>query len=104
MSALAIPEGLEPLADFDPREWPCRYSDGEMQQIVWWMQKHLTEYARYADRVEIYMLDAPFAVVHRYARDGDGFKYALEPGGPPATDEPVIVPLTELPPEHLLRA
>jgi hypothetical protein len=96
---MVIPEGMEPLAVFDPREWPCRYGDGEVQQITWWMAKHLAGLnAWYADRVEIYVLDGPFAVVHRYKRGDDGRRVA-----PLAEEPPVIVPLAELPPAHLLR-
>ena len=52
-------------------------------------------------RVEFYLLDAPFAVVYRYERDEDGYKHN-GPDGEIATEPPVVVPLTELPPEHLL--
>ena len=98
MTAL-IPEGLEPLAVFDPREWPYRYGDGEVGQITWWMAKHLRgSNAWYADRVEIYMLDSPLAVVHRYERNEDGRAIA-----PLAEEPPVVVTLAELPPEHLLK-
>jgi hypothetical protein len=52
-------------------------------------------------RIEFFLMDAPFARVHRYALDAAGRRYL-----DPATDEiaeqpPVTVILNELPPAHL---
>jgi hypothetical protein len=60
--------------------------------------------ARDVFRIEFYLLDGPFAVVHRYKRDGAGCRYFDAATGGAATEPPVLVPLGELPPEHLLRA
>jgi hypothetical protein len=47
------------------------------------------------------LLDAPFAVVYRYALNEDGHKYIDPATGYAAVEPPVVVPLAELPPEHL---
>ena len=53
-------------------------------------------------RIEFYLLDAPFAVVHKYALDdNEGFKYLDLATGEAAVEPPVLVPLAELPPAHL---
>ena len=101
MTAL-IPEGLEPLAVWDAKNRPDNWTDGETQQMAWWMQTRMTKWASDAYRVEFYLLDTAFAVVHAFKRTADGFKYRSE-GDRIATEEPVIVPLTELPPPHLLK-
>jgi len=84
MSTPAIPEDPEPVAVWDPRECPHRYSDHEAQQMSWWIATRLAGHADYSDRVEIYVLDGPLAVVRPWS-------------GPP-----VVVPLADLPPAHLL--
>jgi purine nucleoside permease len=102
---LAIPEGLKPLAVWDVKaaDWRHRWTEGMTQQMAWWVQQHLTTYASDIYRIEFYLLDGPFAVVHKYALDdNEGFKYLDFSTGRAAVEPPVVVPLDELPPAHLL--
>lgn len=100
MTTLAIPEGLEPLAAWDARDG---YTVEKMQQTAWWIKDHLgRQLAAHVYRVEFYLLDGPFAVVSCYKLNADGFRHN-GPDGKIATEPPVIVPLAELPPAHLLR-
>lgn len=93
MSALVIPEGLEPLAVWDVRgdrgPWMRRAVPGtpgatRMIEAAQWVCRNITPAAS-VYRVDFYLLDGPFAVV-----------YCFEA-------EPVIMPLDGLPPEHLLK-
>lgn len=52
-------------------------------------------------RVEIYLMDSPFARVFAYAEDEQGRCYPDPATGEPAEDEPAIVPLGSLPPDEL---
>ena len=106
---MTIPDGLEPVAVWDgPERAHLTFTDGELDQVAWWLQKHLTEHARDAYRIDFHRIDigdrtAHIAIVHRYARNADGYKHNDPATGKIAIEEPVIVPLDELPPEHLLR-
>jgi hypothetical protein len=110
VSTVVIPEGLEPLAVWDVRErlgpWRRCTAVGEETHrsidAAQWLIRN-TSPARDIYRVEFYLLDAPFAVVHRYKRNTAGFKYQDPEAGSIAVEPPVIVPLAELPPAHLLR-
>lgn len=107
-----IPEGLAPVGVWDARDpegWWARSGTAAraalMIQAANWMS---TRIRRGTDsyRVEFHRLEigdraAHFAVVYRYARNGDGYKHN-GPDGEIAVEPPVIVPLTELPPAHLL--
>ena len=64
-----------------------------------WAMAHIPR-ANDTWRVEFYLIDAPFAVVHRFAVNDAERKYFS--GGKVAREEPVIVPLAELPPARLL--
>lgn len=100
MTAL-IPEGLEPLAVWDAADPEWR--DGILSERFFWLTGSSTIVHVYRTRrIEFYLLDGPFAVLHRFALNADGYKYAAEPGGDPVMDEPVVVPLAELPPKHLM--
>lgn len=104
--SVQIPEDLKPLAVWDAKaaDWPHRWTEGQIQQMAWWIQQRLTEYSSDIYRIEFYLLDAPFAVVHKYAPQGEGFKYHDPATGQAAIEPPVLVPLCELPPAHLLRS
>lgn len=101
MAAPAVPEGLDPVAVWDTRTvdnpwWYC------WRSAVEWARENIPD-ANVVYRVEFYLPDAPFAVLHRYKRNADGFKYQDPETDSIAIEVPVIVPLTELPPERLLR-
>lgn len=106
MSGATVPEGLEPLGVWDAGNM-CEY--GFLRTTVEraaWAARHLGD-PQFIRRVEFHRLGigdraAPAAVVHRYACNADGFKYN-SPDGKTVIVPPVIVPLAELPPEHLLR-
>lgn len=103
MTAL-IPEGLEPLAVWDVRaaEWGSTWL-GDTRGAVLWIWDHLGGNPSTIRRVEFYVLDGPFAVVYRYALQDEGFKYQDLATWEAAVEPPVIVPLAELPPAHLLK-
>jgi hypothetical protein len=92
-----IPEGLEPLAVWDSTE--PGWCDEHWRERTEWAVLHLD--AEFTYRAEFYLIDAPFAVVHKFARNGDGRKWAAN--GEAMTEPPAILPLTELPPAHLVR-
>jgi hypothetical protein len=98
------PEDLKPLAVWDAKDRPDWWTDGHTQQMCWWVQTRLTEHAGDIHRIEFYLLDVPFAVVHKFALQDEGLKYLDVATGQAAVEPPVIVPLAELPPAHLLRA
>lgn len=97
---MTVPEGLEPLAGWTSAD--PEFRDGVFSARFFWLScespiRHLWR----THRIEFYLFDSPFAVVHRYAADIEHRKYQV--GDEIAKDEPVIVPLAELPPEQLLR-
>jgi hypothetical protein len=99
-----VPEGLEPLAVWDARDeafWDGHDALLRACGAIAWAKDRIPA-RNDACRIEFYLLDAPFAVVTHFARDADGFKYAQD--GQAVTEPPVVVPLDELPPAHLLGA
>jgi hypothetical protein len=98
--SVQVPEDLKPLGVWDATlpGWPA---DAHWSDRIAWAQDHVE---RSADtyRVEFYVLDTPFAVVRRFALNAGGFKHN-GPDGEIAKEPPVLVPLDELPPAHLLR-
>jgi hypothetical protein len=91
----------EPLGVWDTRGVESTWLE-HMGEASEWARVHIPDAVR-TYRAEFYLFDAPFAVVHRYKLDDSGHKFAWDPGQPPVTDPPVIVPLAELPPERLLK-
>lgn len=94
-----IPEGLEPVGVWDcaSRVW----ADQHMQERIDWAKAHMqrpgdTCYA------EFYLVDAPFAVLHRVKRNENGRAYLDPFTGGVAMEQPAVQALTELPPAHLL--
>ena len=103
MAVSVIPEGLEPLAVWDAGPG---WVDGLVDERIAWARQHILR-VNDTYRVEFYLIDAPFAVVHRFKLDANGRKYALGEysfisDGEPAREEPVVVPLGGLPPARLL--
>ncbi len=98
---VVIPDGLEPLAVWDCNDrdgtW---WTDGTPERIKW--AKANVPRVNDTIRLDFYLLAAPFAVAYRIKSDVRG-KLAQLPTGEPMLDEPVIVPLDELPPERLLK-
>jgi hypothetical protein len=94
---------IAPLGVWDTRD---RYwglgSQGKLQQAVTWSTRHVPR-ARDTYRIEFYLLDVPFAVLHRYAVNAGGHKFTDPATNEPSTEEPVRLTLGELPPEHLAR-
>lgn len=94
----------EPLAVWDVRD------EGSLFWQHWgethaWARDHYRDRGMRTYRTEFYLLDAPFAVMYRYAADESGqgrrVRYNTETGGPDL-EEPVVEMLDELPPAHLL--
>jgi len=92
---VTIPEGLEPLAAWGPHT--PGWVDRNVYEKIEWAKAHIARAAE-ALRAEFYQTpDGPVALVRYYAR------HPVYPGGPRALEpEPVVVPLAELPPAHLL--
>lgn len=101
MTALAVPEGLEPLAVWDTRERAWLDDHDRWVERIEWAKANIPD-AGSTYRVEFALLDAPFAIVYRHARNDEGRVIFDVIANGPATDPPVIVPLTELPAARLL--
>lgn len=100
-----IPEGAKPLGVWDTTDpdglWHCGGTLDMLHEAVTWAKAHI----RRADdtyRVEFYLLDAPFGIVHRHARNADGHIFEDPGTGDVAHEDPVVQMLTDLPPAHLL--
>lgn len=102
----ALPEGLEPLGIW-VSAGPDRWADGapRLPRVAW-----LNAVARpristdRLSRIEFYRADTAFAVVYRHRPIPGAVSWYVPPdAGEPSTEPPVIVPLAELPPAHLLR-
>lgn len=116
MTAALVPDGLEPLGVWDVRgTWGTPGAIGPWLRMTppgepfydsfyaaSWVVGNIDR-ASDVFRIEFYLLDSPFAVVHRYRRNSDGFKYQDPATGEAVVEPPVVVPLGELPPAHLLR-
>lgn len=97
-------EGLEPLGVWDARDesfWDGTDALLRACAAMTWAKERIpgrdTTYL-----VEFYLLDGPFAVVHRYKLSEDGSGVVVDSDGEPAIEPPAIVPLAELPPARLL--
>jgi hypothetical protein len=102
VTAPAIPDGLEPLAVWDARDpLNCQPDVPRYLESTEWAKAHI-ERVNDTYRAEFYLVDGPFAVVHRYSADDTGRRLLLAGDGELATEEPVVQMLDELPPAHLL--
>jgi hypothetical protein len=101
----AVNRDLELLAVWDGRVkgWSDGWTWGEVMQVDDWMRENIGAYHRDACRFEVYVLDGPYALVHAYERGGDGKRRRDPATGRIVVAEPVIVPVADLPPAHLLR-
>jgi len=104
MRQVTIPDGLEPVGVWDAGPG---WVDDVVGEKIAWAREHIDR-VNDTYRVEFYLVDAPFAVVHRFKVNAEGRKYAIGhqsfiSNGEPAREEPVTVTLDELPPAHLLR-
>ena len=99
MDDVTIPDGLEPVAVWDTG---YRWCDDDVNEKIAWARQHID---RVNDtwKVEFYATEPPHAIVHRFKRNDNGRKHVDPLTGNIACDPPVIVPLGELPPAHLLR-
>lgn len=94
-----------PLAVWDTRDpdglWHCGGDIFMLAEAVRWAGEHIRDALR-TYRVEFHLLDAPFAVVYRYALDDSGHVFAQLPDQEAVTEAPVFQALDDLPPLHLL--
>lgn len=98
LAALPAPFGI-----WDARTEECWYALKTQQRIAW-AKAHIPD-ADTTYRIEFFLVDAPFAVVYRYAaKDPWTLQYQLSVLRDATTDEPVVVPLAELPPPEILAA
>lgn len=97
MSEATIPDGLKPIATWDAGDG--LWARGPWRERADWATGHIGG-TRFIRRIDFHLIDAPFAIVTRYKRTGSGAKYAEN--GEPALEDPAIITLAELPPEHLL--
>jgi hypothetical protein len=70
------------------------------QERVDWAREHLGDAGRLY-RAEFYLIDAPFAVLYRYAENEDGRKFMDPATKAPAVEEPIVLMLAGLPPERI---
>lgn len=97
-----IPEGLEPLARWGPHT--PGWVDANVYEKIAWAKAHIDRVDDALSAAFYQTPDGPVALVRYFRRDASGHKYHDPASGRPALEpEPVIVPLTELPPAHLLR-
>ena len=108
-----VPDGMEPLAVWDsmdgegPWRRPEAGKDNDerhalMIQAADWAAERI-ERIQDTYRAEFYLIDMPFAVIYRHQRNENGRLHWNPETQRPHREEPVIVPLGELPPAHLLR-
>jgi hypothetical protein len=102
--SVTLPEGMEPVGVWDARDeafWDGTDALLRACAAMNWAKERIpdrdTTYL-----VEFYLLDAPFALVHRYKLREDGRGVVVGPDGEAVTEPPAVVPLAELPPAHLL--
>jgi hypothetical protein len=89
----------EPLAVWDTRT--ATWFTWAFSERTHWATEHLQR-ARDTYRAEFYLMDAPFAVLYRYARNSDGKLYEDPDTGHLVSETPVTQMLDELPPKRLL--
>jgi len=77
--------------------WPRR-----LEAEKWAMDRGLIGDGILAYRIEFYLVDAPFARVYCFARNGAGHLFNHPATGRPALAEPVTIMLDDLPPAELL--
>ena len=99
----SAPTTTQPLAIWDANDrtgifWQHQLATSE------WAVEHLPNKAVDIHRVEFYLVDTPFAVIHEYANDLAGRRYLDPRTGKAAECEPRTIALDELPPTHLLRS
>jgi len=105
--SVQVPEGLEPLAIWEARDdafWQRHGDSGFIfAEAISWAERHgVVKSEDRVYRIEFYLVDAPFAIVYRYALNEDGMVPVDAETGGPATEPPALLPLGELPPAHLL--
>jgi hypothetical protein len=89
---------LEPLAVYDVHE-PGWYglSDDQRHDLAAWSRAQRIEPSD-TFRLEIYLLDCPFARVFQFERDAGGHKYVIPGTREIACRKPFDVPVGEMPP------
>lgn len=89
----------EPIAVWDTRDLAGRWRQPPYpREHVKWAVANIPR-ADDTYRVEFYLIDAPCAVLYRYARNENG---KVVHDSEAATEPPVMVMLPSLPPRHLL--
>lgn len=96
-SAAAV---VSPLATWDASD--PSWMDEHWRERTDWAAAHFPDVNRTV-RAEFYLVDVPFAVLHRFAKNEDGQLFLDPATGNPAWDDPVRLMLAELPPGHLMR-
>lgn len=95
----SIPDGLQPVwvGDSNAPEWECIYADRNYYQrlIAWLRSEGFDEQVTH--RVEVYLLDAPFARVHQWCTDERG-RISVNEAGDDALTVVRTALLSSLPP------
>ena len=76
------------------------WADSLINERSAWVADHLGR-AEMTTRVEFFLVDAPFAVAHRFAQDASGRPFMDPATGEPAVEKPATRLLDELPPARL---
>lgn len=93
----------EPVAVWDVHSAQDSLYWHHHREVSVWATENLPDRAISITRVEFYLLDCPFAVIHEVARDGDGRCVIDLKTGTTAMAAPRTVLLDALPPAELLR-
>jgi hypothetical protein len=91
-----------PLAVWDANDRSGLFWDHWSETHVWAIEHLGRDVANRTYRVEFFLVDAPFAVLHCFSLNADGRKYTDPATGGTARAKPVVQMLDELPPAHLM--
>jgi hypothetical protein len=105
---MTIPGDLQPVAVWDARHRDWNRWEHWREAENWAAACGLSSAERghprsQTYRIELYLIDGPFARCFRYAKDAAGQPHLDRPGGTVQLDAPEDVTLAGLPPGHLLR-
>ena len=97
---MTIPDGHKPIATWGPHT--PHWVDSRINEKIAWVKANIPRH-KDALRAEFYQTpNGPIALVRYYALNANGRKHNDATGQIALEPQPVIVPLSELPPAHLL--
>ena len=94
---MAIPTLPDPLIVFDATDRDWAKTAEQWEQTCEWAYEQGID-PNETHRIEVYLIDAPFARVYQFAMTADGLRYIDDATGKTAERKPFDVLLSELPP------